>query len=250
MKMYLATYQAEFQLDAQCILYILKRMRSENNLECAASIWVDNWKEAYKVRGILQIPADLNRFVQNGYSPHLEEVKPQTVNIYVTFLINLLENLSNWNIVNAMYVSAEALLTQYVKFRDCLVGIAANQNRKVLWDQTHRGIYHVPRCAPGYQQQGGSSRPVGDSTGSRGVTPRSSTPIDIDWKWSTTPRCYNCDKLGHIARDCWAPRRTTWTNEVGTPQKKTRVQVILNDIKNGKEVAIDDLVKAMKEEGF
>jgi hypothetical protein len=96
--------------------------------------------------------------------------------------------------------------------------------------------------APVQQQQGSSSTTrtgLGDSPhSSSGVMPGYGAPMDIDRKRSRGPVCYNCQKLGHIVANCRLLKKTT------------KMRVLLKDLKEWKEVKMDDLVKAMKEEDF
>ena len=67
---------------------------------------------------------------------------------------------------------------------------------------------------------------------------RAGAPMDVDRKRSRSNACYNCGKPGHIAANCRSPK------------KQTKVRSLLTELKEGKEIKMDDLLKAIKEEDF
>jgi hypothetical protein len=167
-KIYMTAYAQEFGTDVQRILFICSLLRNENETQCTASDWLENWKETNRQGGILYINETLEEFLgkltrsfadandaqeaqiriisfTQGKKPFTEWMqqfkllaekagyKPhEAENIYSSFLISLLENLVNREITAPIYSGTEAVSTDYQTFRNRLETIAGNLQRKKL----------------------------------------------------------------------------------------------------------------------
>ena len=149
-------------------------------------------------------------------------------------LISLMEKLIHRDMLDRMYGMDIAPPTTYTKYKTRLNNISINiERRKAL----NAGTYTYG-TAP-VQQQQGQGCSSGDSTRpSAGVTSGAGAPMDVDRKRSRSNACYNCGKPGHIAANCRSPK------------KQTKVRSLLTELKEGKEIKMDDLLKAIKEEDF
>ena len=70
------------------------------------------------------------------------------------------------------------------------------------------------------------------------MRPSAGVMMDINRKRSRLNACYNCGKPGYIVANCRSLK------------KQTKIRGLLMDLKEGKEVKMDDLLKAIKEEDF
>jgi hypothetical protein len=256
--------------------FILGYMKADNDEECTSSIWAENFcKQHEDEDGILQIGPDatikgfwerldasfddsdekkivevkLQRFYQGkrmfseyvqefeilcaraGYRT-MEEVGKEVPN---QFLISLLERQIHKSMVDRIYDSDLDPPVTYKGYKERLQRIALNIERKKALEARS----NFNQTAPIQQQQGTTATRSGDSPRRpSGVTPGYGMPMDVDRKRSQDRNCYNCGKPGHIARFCREPK------------KMTRVCTLLTDLKNRKEVKMDNLQKAMKEEDF
>jgi hypothetical protein len=151
------------------------------------------------------------------------------------FLISLLERQVHKSMVDRIYNSDLDPPVTYKGYKERLQRIALNIERKKALEARS----NFNRTALVQQQQGTTATRSGDFPRQpSGVTPGYSAPMDVDRKRSQDRNCYNCGKPGHIAKFCREPK------------KVTRVRALLNDLKNGKEIKMDDLQKVMKEEDF
>jgi hypothetical protein len=159
-------------------------------------------------------------------------------NAHNNYLISLMEKQVHREMMDRMYGTDIAPPTTYTNYKNRLANISINIERRKALNQ---GVSY-DRMALVQQQQGSYSTTrtgSGDSPrSSSGITPGYGAPMDVDWKRSRGPVCYNCQKLGHITANCQSPK------------KSTKVRILLKDLKEGKEVKMDDLVKVMKEEDF
>jgi hypothetical protein len=151
------------------------------------------------------------------------------------YLISLLEKQVHCEMMDRIYGTDITPPTTYTDYKSQLANISINIERRKALNQ---GV-HYNRMAPVQQQQGQQRTGSGDfSCSSSGVTPGYGAPMNVDQKRSRGPVCYNCQKPGYIAANCRSPKQ------------KTRVHTLLVDLKKGKEVKVDDLKKALDEEGF
>jgi hypothetical protein len=256
--------------------FVLAYLKADNDEECTSSIWAENFcKQHEDENGIIQLGPDatmkgfwerldasfddsdekkivevkLQRFFQGkrmfseyvqefeilctraGYRT-IEEIGKEVLN---QFLISLLERQVHRSMVDRIYDSDLDPPVTYKGYKECLQRIALNIERKKALEAGS----NFNRTSPVQQQQGTTATRSGDSPHRpSGVTPGYGAPMDIDQKRSQDRNCYNCGKPGHIAKFCREPK------------KMTHICALLTDLKNGKEVKIDDLQKAMKEEDF
>jgi hypothetical protein len=256
--------------------FILGYMKADNDEECTASIWAENFcKQHEDEDGILIIGPNttikgfwerLDASFDDSDEKKIAEVKLQrfyqgkrTFSEYVQefeilcaragyrmmeetgkevpdqFLISLLERQVHKSMVDRIYDSDLDPPVTYKGYKERLQRIALNIERKKALEAGS----NFNRTAPVQQQQRTTATRLGDSPcRPSGVTPGYGAPMDVDRKRSQDRNCYNCGKPGHIAKFCREPK------------KVTRVRALLNDLKEGKEVNVDELKKAMKEEGF
>jgi hypothetical protein len=261
------------------INFILLLMKSENDTACTSYTWAENYKSQHwdeeecslawtaekPVPTLKEFWALLDASFADASEKKLAQVKlerfyqgKQDFQTYIqqfeilvstagyvagneahdAYLISLLEKQVHHEMMDRMYGTDVAPPTTYTDYKSRLTNISINIERRKALNQ---GVYY-DRMAPVQQQQGSSSTTrtgSGDSPrSSSGVTPGYGAPMDIDRKRSRGPVCYNCQKPGHIAANCRSPK------------KQTRVRALLNDLKDGKEIKVDELKKAMQEEGF
>jgi hypothetical protein len=259
--------------------FILALMKAENDTVCTSYTWAENYKsqhwdeETCSLEWTAEKPAPtmkefwklldasfadasekklaqvrLEKFYQGkqDFQTYIQqfEILVSTAG-YVAgnvahdaYLISLLEKQVHREMMDRMYGTDVAPPTTYTDYKSRLANISINIERRKALNQ---GVYY-DRTAPVQQQQGSSQTTrtgSGDSPrSSSGVTPGYGTPMDVDRKRSNRPVCYNCQKPGYIAANCRSPK------------KQTRVRTLLNDLKEGKEVKVEDLKKAMQDEGF
>jgi hypothetical protein len=254
-----------------CVNFILGYLKADNDEECLATLWAENFRQgqqnadfklslsttftmaefwsaldqAFSDQAKKQLAEiKLNKFYQGkqSFQNYIQEFEILAKCVGYTLmgntaqnvhLISLLEQQVNREMIDRVYGTDVPPPITYEAYKTRLNNISINiQKRKAL---NARNTWQT--ALP--QQQQGQRTGSGDSPhSSSGVTLGYSASMDIDQKRSRGPVCYNCQKLGHIAANCHAPK------------KQTRVQALLKELKEGKEVKMDDLVKVMKEEDF
>jgi hypothetical protein len=254
--------------------FVLGFMKADNDEECTSSIWAENFcKQHEDENGVLIIGSNatmkgfweridasfddsdekkivevkLQRFFQGKrtFSEYVQEfeilcaragyrvIEETGKEMPDQFLISLLERQVNRGMIDKIYDSDLEPPVTYKTYKERLQRIALNIERKKALEAGS----NFNRMAPVQQQQGTTATRSGDSPRRpSGVTPGYGAPMDVDRKRSQDRNCYNCGKPGHIAKFCREPK------------KVTRVCALLNDLKNGKEIKMDDLQKAMKKE--
>jgi hypothetical protein len=262
------------------IIFILALMKAEDDTACTSYTWAENYKSQHwdeeecsltwttekPVPTMKQFWALLDASFADASEKKLAQVRLekfyqgkldfqnyiQQFEILVStagyvagnvahdaYLISLLEKQVHREMMDRMYGTDVAPPTTYTDYKSRLANISINIERRKALGQG----FNYDRTAPVQQQQGSSSTTTRTGSGdsprsSSGVTPGYGAPMDVDRKRSRGPLCYNCQKPGHIAANCRSPK------------KQTRVRALLNDLKEGKEVKVEDLKKAMQDEGF
>jgi hypothetical protein len=257
------------------ITFVLAYLKADNDEECPSSLWVENFRRGrqnddYELSlsttftmkefwdSLDQSFSDqtekqlaeikLQKFYQGkqSFQNYIQEfeILAQRVEYTLTgtaahniHLISLLERQVHREMIDKMYGTDIAPPTTYAEYKTRLNNISINIEKRKALNAGSNWQTALPQ-----QQQGSSSTTrtgSGDSPrSSSGVTPGYGAPMDVDRKRSRGPVCYNCQKPGHIAVNCRAPKA------------KTRVRALLQELKEGKEIKVDDLKKAMNEEGF
>jgi hypothetical protein len=256
--------------------FILAYLKADNDEECTSSIWAENFcKQHEDENGILQLGPEatmkelwdhLDASFDDSDEKKIAEVKLQrffqgkrTFSEYVQefeilcaragyrmleetgkevpnqFLISLLDRQVHRSMVDRIYDSDLDPPVTYKGYKERLQRIALNIERKKALEAGS----NFNRTALVQQQQGTTATRLGDSPRRpSGVTPGYGVPMDVDRKRSQDRTCYNCGKPGHITKYCREPK------------KMTRLRALLTNLKEGKEVKVDELKKAMEEEGF
>jgi hypothetical protein len=253
------------------ITFVLAYLKSDNDEECPSSLWVENFRRGrqnddYELS--LSVTFTMKEFwdsLDQSFSDQTEkqlaeiklqkfyqgkqsfqnyiqefEILAQRVGYTLTgteahniHLISLLERQVHREMIDKMYGTDVAPPTTYAEYKTRLNNISINIEKRKALNAGNTWQTALPQ-----QQQGQRTRSGDSPRQPSGVTPGYGAPMDVDRKRSQDRNCYNCGKPGHIAKFCREPK------------KVMRVRALLNDLKEGKEVNVDELKKAMKEEGF
>ena len=237
---YLAAYDDELDTDKKKVFFTISLLRSSDGSGCAAADWVRNWKRrnlqngtlvatytfaslfaemeaAFKDQNLAQVAhlrltttrqgkMSFSEFIQQ-FELYAEQAGyPVDGGSNDRFLIELLEDLVNNEIISQIYLGGVALPTTYKAFKERLVQVDGNRQRSLI-RQSRRGVPVLTRTpmatSPPRQQFSGATPNLSKSLENGPV------PMDVDRQGQKTRpfKCYNCGKTGHMRRNCPEPSR-------------------------------------------